>query len=60
LEFDGRRGKSEAESLALFGYPVTEAVPEVGTDGVTRQVQWFQRARFEDHGAQGAAGAAQQ
>jgi len=44
LEFDGRRGYSEAESLALFGYPVTE-----NENGV----QWFQRARFEDHGAAG-------
>lgn len=53
LEFDGRRGTSEAESLALFGYPVTEATSEVGADGVSRPTQWFQRARFEDHGPQG-------
>ncbi|HEX6292943.1 MAG TPA: hypothetical protein VFZ66_27415 [Herpetosiphonaceae bacterium] len=53
LEFDGRRGKSEAESLALFGYPLTEAVPEAGADGVSRYTQWFQRVRFEDHGTQG-------
>lgn len=44
IESDGKRGYSEAESLALFGYPVTEN--ENGT-------QWFQRARFEDHGADG-------
>jgi hypothetical protein len=53
LEFDGKRGTSEVESLALFGYPVTEAVPEMGADGVSRSTQWFQRARFEDHGALG-------
>lgn len=53
LEFDGRKGKSEAESLALFGYPVSEAVSEVGADGTPLLTQWFQRARFEDHGAQG-------
>ncbi len=44
LEFDGKRGYSEAESLALFGFPITEN---------ENSVQWFQRARFEDHGAQG-------
>jgi hypothetical protein len=53
LEFDGRTGKSEAESLALFGYPVSEAVSEVGSDRVMRPTQWLQRARFEDHGAEG-------
>lgn len=53
LEFDGRKGKSEAESLALFGMPITEATSEVGADGVARPTQWFQRARFEDHGDQG-------
>ena len=44
IELDGKRGFSEAENLALFGYPVTDN--ENGT-------QWFQRARFEDHGAEG-------
>ena len=44
IEIDGKRGFSEAENLALFGYPVTDN--ENGT-------QWFQRARFEDHGAEG-------
>jgi hypothetical protein len=53
LEFDGRKGTSEAESLALFGFPITEATAEPGADGVARQTQWFQRARFEDHGTQG-------
>jgi hypothetical protein len=53
LEFDGKRGFSEAESLALFGYPISESTMEIGTDGVSRPTQWFQRARFEDHGADG-------
>src|SRR5512145_116003 len=53
LEFDGKPGTCEPESLALFGYPITEAVPEIGADGVSRLTQWFQRARFEDHGSEG-------
>lgn len=39
LEFDGRRGTSEAERLALFGYPITEATLETGADGVARLTQ---------------------
>jgi hypothetical protein len=53
LEFDGHAGTSEAESLALFGFPISEATAETGADGVSRSTQWFQRARFEDHGAEG-------
>jgi Cellulase (glycosyl hydrolase family 5) len=50
LEFDGRPGKSIAESLALFGLPLSEAAPEVSpTDGQTYLTQWFERARFEFH-----------
>lgn len=49
LEFDGRPGKSFAESLALFGYPISEPMEEVGEDGVVRTMQWFERARFEYH-----------
>lgn len=50
LEFDGRRGKSFAESLALFGMPLTPAQPETSpTDGKTYLTQWFERARFELH-----------
>jgi hypothetical protein len=49
LEFDGRRGFSEAESIALFGLPISEAQPEAGSDGVTYLTQWFERARFEYH-----------
>jgi subtilisin family serine protease len=53
LEFDSRRGKSEAESLALFGQPLSEPQIEVSSDGQQYMVQWFERARFEDHGPQG-------
>lgn len=50
LEFDGKRGKSFAESLALFGMPISEAQMEANpTDGNTYLTQWFERARFEYH-----------
>lgn len=49
LELDGRRGTSEAESLALFGMPLSEARTETLADGQTYTVQWFERARFEVH-----------
>ena len=48
LEFDGRRGTSEAESLALFGLPLSEAQQEETPSGKFT-VQWFERARFEQH-----------
>jgi Alginate lyase len=48
LEFDGKKGKSEAESLALFGLPLSDTQPET-IDGQTYTVQWFERARFELH-----------
>jgi beta propeller repeat protein len=32
---------------AIIGYPLTEAFPETGPDGVTRQVQYFERAKLE-------------
>lgn len=48
LEFDGRSGVSEAESLALFGLPLTESQPET-IHGQRLVVQWFERARFEEH-----------
>jgi subtilisin family serine protease len=53
LEFDGRRGTSLAESLALFGLPISPPQTETLADGNSYTVQWFERARFEDHGAQG-------
>lgn len=45
LEMDRRRGSSEAESLALWGYPLTPML----SDGAS-SVQWFERARFELRG----------
>jgi hypothetical protein len=48
LEFDGKRGKSEAENLALFGLPLSDAQTET-IEGKTYTVQWFERARFELH-----------
>jgi subtilisin family serine protease len=53
LELDGRRGKTAAESLALFGQPLSEAQVETLADGQQYIVQWFERARFESHGDQG-------
>jgi thermitase len=53
LEFDGRRGTSEAESLALFGQPLSEPQVEISSDGQPHLTQWFERARFEDHDSQG-------
>ncbi len=48
LEFGGA-GKNYQESLALFGFPITEAMPYTTPDGKQLQVQWFERARFEWH-----------
>jgi Alginate lyase len=48
LEFDGRRGASEAENLALFGLPVSPPQTE-RIEGQEYIVQWFERARFELH-----------
>jgi hypothetical protein len=48
LEFDGRAGASAAESLALFGLPLSEAQTETIGDK-QYVVQWFERARFESH-----------
>jgi heat shock protein HslJ len=49
LEFDGRPGFSLEENLALFGLPISEAAPELGSDGRERITQWFERARLEFH-----------
>jgi hypothetical protein len=49
LEFDGRRGKSYEESLALFGYPLSEAYDYTLVTGEQVYAQWFERARFEWH-----------
>jgi glucose/arabinose dehydrogenase len=47
LEFDGQRGTSYAESLALFGLPLSEPAVETNSSGFTVLTQWFERARFE-------------
>ncbi len=47
LEFDGVGGISYAESLALFGLPLTLPAVETNADGFTVLTQWFERARFE-------------
>lgn len=49
LEFDGKKGKSEAENLALFGLPLSDPQVETLSNGVQYTVQWFERARFELH-----------
>lgn len=53
LEFDGQAGTSFAESLALFGLPLSEPRMETNSSGDTVLTQWFERTRFEDHDAQG-------
>src|SRR5262245_19704800 len=42
LNLDGRRGFTEAESLALFGLPLTEAGVETDTQGNSYLTQWFE------------------
>lgn len=49
LQFDGRPGYSFAESLALFGLPLTEPSMETNSSGDRVLTQWFERARFEWH-----------
>lgn len=49
LELDGRRGKTLAESIGLFGLPLSEPQVETLSDGKNYTVQWFERARFESH-----------
>lgn len=49
LNIDGRRGFTAAESLALFGLPLTEARLETASNGQQYLSQWFERARFELH-----------
>jgi Tol biopolymer transport system component len=44
----GDPGISDAESLALFGLPISP-LQEEDIEGQTYQVQWFERARFELH-----------
>lgn len=35
--------------IAVFGYPISNELPELGSDGRILTVQYFQRARFEYH-----------
>lgn len=35
--------------LAVYGYPISEEIPEVAPDGNTYTVQYFERNRFEYH-----------
>lgn len=49
LELDGRPGKTESESLALWGLPLSDAQVETLSDGKQYTVQWFERGRFELH-----------
>ncbi len=46
LELDGRPGKTEDESLALFGYPITDPRMETNASGDTVLTQWFERKDF--------------
>lgn len=48
LEIDGRKSKTDAESLGLFGLPLSDAATET-IDGKDYTIQWFERARFELH-----------
>ncbi|MDP9375813.1 MAG: SpoIID/LytB domain-containing protein, partial [Chloroflexota bacterium] len=48
LDF-GEPGFSYRESLALFGYPISEEFRMVGEDGREYTMQYFERARFEWH-----------
>ncbi len=45
----GDEGVSFAESLALFGYPLSEPALETNSSNDTVLTQWFERARFEYH-----------
>jgi hypothetical protein len=49
LEFDRQQGTDYAESLALFGLPLSEPAVERNSSGDDVLTQWFERARFEFH-----------
>jgi len=49
----GDPGVSARESLALWGLPLSEPQTETNGSGDTVLTQWFERARFEDHGEKG-------
>ena len=48
LDF-GDAGVSYRESLALFGYPLSEPMMETNADGDTVLTQYFERAVLEHH-----------
>jgi len=48
LQLDNQPGVSFAESLALFGLPLSDEQTET-IEGQEYTVQWFERARFELH-----------
>ena len=49
VEFDRQPGVAPAESLALFGLPLTHPKMETNSSGDTVLTQWFERARIEYH-----------
>lgn len=49
IQLDDNRAISDAESIALFGLPISGIISETLGDGKQYQVQWFERARFELH-----------
>jgi hypothetical protein len=49
----GDPGVSQGESLARFGAPLGPSQTQRRPDGQMITVQWFERARLEDHGAAG-------
>jgi hypothetical protein len=49
LNGDGISGNSDAESLALFGLPISGEITEQLSNGQEYTVQYFERARFERH-----------
>jgi hypothetical protein len=49
LRLDGQAGIAFAESLALWGFPVSNEFTATFSDGTQRTIQYFERARFEAH-----------
>lgn len=49
VEVDGKSGIGFADSLALFGFPLTEVAQATNSSGDSVLTQWFERARFEWH-----------
>ncbi len=49
LQLDEQPSITAQESLALFGYPISEPQIETNSSGDRVLTQWFERARFEYH-----------